>query len=61
VSEHERPSSQLARVFVFLLVVLLGGIGCLFVKYGPSIWGMLGGVALVAIAGWLLRAAQNDG
>jgi hypothetical protein len=61
VFESERPRGKLVRVFVWLLVALVGGMGWLSFGYGPSLWRMLGGVVLVALSVWLWRVAQNGG
>lgn len=61
MSEGERPSGHLVKVFVWLLVALLGGIGWLSFGHGSSIWHMLGGLALFGLAVWLSHVAQNGG
>jgi hypothetical protein len=60
VSEGERPRGQLFRVFVWLLVALIAGVGWLAI-HGPSHWHMIGGVVLVASAIGLSRVAQDGG
>lgn len=59
MSEDEQPSGHLVKVLVWLLVALLGGIGWLSFRHGQSIWHMLGGLALLSLAIWLFRVAQN--
>jgi hypothetical protein len=60
VSEDERPRGQLVRVFAWLLVALIAGVGWLAI-HGPSHWHMIGGIVLVVFAVGLSRAPQVGG
>jgi hypothetical protein len=52
------PSIRLAKVFAWVLAILIGGIGWLAVSFGAELWHLAVGIPLVLLAAWLLRAAQ---
>jgi hypothetical protein len=51
---------SLIKVFIGVLVVIIGGIGWLAVSLAPELWQLAVGVPLVLLATWLFRVLQRD-
>jgi hypothetical protein len=53
-------NSSLIKVFLSVLVVLIGGIGWLAVSLAPELWQLAVGVPLVILAAWLFHVLQRN-
>lgn len=60
----ERPPRQpalLAQTYVYVLVALIGGVGCIGMWFGTELWHLLVSAPLVLVAAMLLRVVKHGG